>query len=77
MAVAKKLALHYRTALDAQAVNLLHSAGRAARQDVFHFHMHLIPRHDNDGLHLGYRPRAGNIEDPDVILARIRKALNL
>lgn len=73
--VAKRLALHYRTALGAQSVNLLHSAGRAARQDVFHFHLHIIPRHDDDGLHLGYRPRAGNIEDPDAVLARIRKGL--
>lgn len=75
MAVAQKLALHYRTVLDAEAVNLLHSAGRAARQDVYHFHLHIIPRHENDGLHLGYRPRAGNIEDPDAVLARIRQAL--
>jgi histidine triad (HIT) family protein len=76
VAAGQKLARHYRTALDAQAVNLLHSAGRAARQDVFHFHLHLIPRHENDGLHLGYRPRVGNVEDPDAVLARIRRALN-
>lgn len=73
--MAQRLARRYQTALNAQAVNLLHSAGRAARQDVFHFHLHVIPRHENDGLHPGYRPRAGNSENPDAVLARIRKSL--
>jgi histidine triad (HIT) family protein len=77
MLTAKRLAVHYRTAIGARSVNLLHSAGRAARQDVFHFHLHIIPRHEDDGLHLGYRPRAGNIEDPDKVLARLRQGLAL
>jgi len=75
VAVTRKLVLHYRTAIGAQSVNLLHSAGRPARQDVFHFHLHIIPRYENDGLHLGYRPRAGNLEDPDAVLARLRQGL--
>lgn len=73
--VAHKLALAYRAALKAEAVNMLHSAGRAARQEVPHFHLHIIPRHEDDGLHLGYRPRAGPTEDFDALVARIRKSL--
>lgn len=75
VAIVRKLVLHYQTAIGAQSVNLLHSAGRPARQDVFHFHVHIIPRHESDGLHLGYRPRAGNVEDPDTVLARLRQGL--
>jgi len=70
-AVAQKLVLQYRTALGTEAVNMLHSAGRAARQDVFHYHLHIIPRHGDDGLHLGYRPRAGG-KDFQGILKKIR-----
>ena len=50
MAAAKKLALHYRTQIQATGVNLLHASGAAAQQSVPHFHLHLLPRFDQDGL---------------------------
>jgi len=34
------------------AVNLITSRGRAATQSVFHLHLHLVPRAENDGLAL-------------------------
>lgn len=33
-------------------MNLITSKGRAATQSVFHLHVHLVPRADNDGLAL-------------------------
>jgi len=36
--------------LGASGVNLLHASGKSAQQSVFHFHLHLIPRFENDGL---------------------------
>jgi histidine triad (HIT) family protein len=71
---AQRLARQYRQALNMEAANFLHSAGRAARQDVFHFHLHIIPRYEGDGLHLGYRPRTANRDSFDRILARIKAA---
>jgi histidine triad (HIT) family protein len=70
-AVAQTLVLRYRQALGMGAVNMLHSAGRAARQDVFHYHLHIIPRRDDDGLHLGYRPRSGG-RDFETVLKKIQ-----
>lgn len=32
--------------------NLITSRGRAATQSVFHLHLHLVPRRENDGLAL-------------------------
>lgn len=32
--------------------NLITSKGRAATQSVFHLHVHLVPREENDGLAL-------------------------
>jgi histidine triad (HIT) family protein len=69
--VAQRLIIQYRKALNVEAVNMLHSAGRAARQDVFHYHLHIIPRRADDGLHLGYRPRSGS-RDFVATLARIK-----
>jgi histidine triad (HIT) family protein len=69
---ARRIALSYRQSLGMNDANFLHSAGRAARQDVFHFHLHIIPRYPDDGLHLGYRPRSGS-RDFDTVLTRIRQ----
>ena len=67
---AKRLAEHAVDALDADGVNLLNSAGRAAWQTVFHFHLHVIPRYDDDPLELPVRPQEG---DPDEIKAIAEK----
>ena len=40
---------------NAQAMNLLHAAGKEAQQSVFHFHFHVVPRYENDGLDLWFR----------------------
>ena len=34
------------------AINLITSAGASASQTVFHFHVHIVPRHRGDGLKL-------------------------
>ncbi len=47
--VAKRLALVYRDKLGIENVNILNSNGSAAQQDVFHYHMHIIPRRKGDG----------------------------
>jgi histidine triad (HIT) family protein len=40
---------------NAQAMNLLHAAGKEAQQSVFHFHFHVVPRYEDDGLDLWFR----------------------
>lgn len=40
---------------NAQAMNLLHAAGKEAQQSVFHFHFHVVPRYESDGLDLWFR----------------------
>lgn len=52
--VAKKITLHYQKKLDIEDVNLLHASGKNAQQSVFHFHLHLVPRKEGDGLNLWF-----------------------
>ena len=52
--------------LGADGVNLLNSAGSAAWQTVFHFHLHVIPRYEDDPLRLPWQPQPG---DKDEIAA--------
>lgn len=37
--------------------NLVQSNGRVAGQDVFHFHLHLIPRFENDDIALRWQAK--------------------
>ncbi|MFC4873440.1 HIT family protein [Negadavirga shengliensis] len=42
--------------LRCEGVNLLVADGEAARQEVFHFHLHVFPRYKDDGFGLRYDP---------------------
>jgi histidine triad (HIT) family protein len=63
---AQRLAARMPERLGAAGVNLLNSCGRAAWQTVFHFHIHVIPRYEDDPLRLPWEPGPG---DPDEIAA--------
>lgn len=39
--------------------NIITSAGREATQTVFHFHIHIVPRHEGDGLALPWTAQQG------------------
>lgn len=51
MSVASRVAARY------PAANIITSIGAAATQTVMHLHLHVIPRHFNDGLALPWTPR--------------------
>ncbi|HEY3021147.1 MAG TPA: HIT domain-containing protein [Solirubrobacteraceae bacterium] len=69
-AAAKRLAARATERLGADGINLLNSCGPAAWQTVFHFHVHVIPRYDDDPLRLPWVPGPG---DPDEIEATARE----
>jgi histidine triad (HIT) family protein len=63
---AKRLAARAKGRLGADGVNLLNACGAVAFQTVFHFHVHVIPRYEGDGLRLPWVPAPG---DPEQIAA--------
>jgi histidine triad (HIT) family protein len=63
MHAAKRLARKQHDLLDADGVNLLNSCGRAAWQTVFHFHVHVIPRYEDDPLQLPVHPQEGDMDE--------------
>lgn len=48
--VAKKLSAKLKEILEADGIRLSQSNGKAAGQEVMHFHLHVIPRYADDGL---------------------------
>jgi histidine triad (HIT) family protein len=59
---AQALARRQKDVLQAAGVNLLNSCGSAAWQTVFHFHVHVIPRYEDDPLRLPWVPAAGDLD---------------
>jgi histidine triad (HIT) family protein len=49
-ATAQRLAAAARDALAAEGVNLFLADGEVAGQEVFHVHLHVLPRHQGDGF---------------------------
>jgi histidine triad (HIT) family protein len=48
--------------LEPDGFNLLNSCRPAAWQTVFHFHIHVIPRYDDDPLKLPWVPEQGDMD---------------
>jgi histidine triad (HIT) family protein len=60
---AQRIAVRARDALGADGVNLTNFNGPAAWQTVFHFHLHVIPRYEDDPLRLPWLPGPGDPEE--------------
>ncbi len=63
---------------DTSAMNIVVNSGAAAGQDVFHFHVHLIPRREHDGFDVPLPFGGSSMPDRthlDATAARIIAAL--
>ena len=71
LVLARKMITKLTDILDCDGYNIVQNNGEAAGQTVFHFHMHLIPRHKDDQVGLG--GKMGELRDEDVqdILSKI------
>ena len=73
-ATARRVAARAKDALPADGVNLINSCGAAAWQTIFHFHIHVIPRYDDDPLRLPWTPTAGDEDEIAAAGAALREA---
>jgi histidine triad (HIT) family protein len=73
--VGRRVAEGLRTALLAQGFNLGMNNFEAAGQEVFHAHLHVIPRYFSDGLHLFPQQsyKAGDLEKTAAQLRQVLK----
>jgi histidine triad (HIT) family protein len=69
---AKRLALRMRESLGCDGINLLNSSEPAAWQTVFHLHLHVIPRYDDDPLRLPGQPRQPEEGELAQVAAELR-----
>jgi histidine triad (HIT) family protein len=72
MLATRRLARRIKEVLDPDGFNILNSCGPAAWQTIFHFHVHVIPRYDDDPLKLPWIPRGGDEQEIAAIADRLR-----
>jgi histidine triad (HIT) family protein len=60
MQMARRVAERMKQTLEPGGFNILHNIGRVAWQSIFHFHLHVIPRYEDDALQLPWMPAPGD-----------------
>ena len=73
MKLAKKMAVEMTEKLGADGFNLVQNNNEVAGQTVFHFHMHLIPRYENDRQRSAWIPTSPTAEELAEIKATLTK----
>lgn len=71
--LAKRMAARLSDALDCDGFNILQNNGEPAGQTVFHFHIHLIPRYQNDNVGLTWKPGQLTDADKSFILEKFKR----
>jgi histidine triad (HIT) family protein len=69
---ARRLTVRMKETLAPDGFNILNACGAAAWQTVFHFHLHVIPRYEDDPMKLPVIPRGGDMDEIARIAGRIR-----
>ncbi len=80
-AVGQKLAAALRrSSVQCEGVNFFLADGKAAMQDVLHFHLHIIPRFEGDGFGFTFSPRYAELptrEELETIGFHMKEALEI
>jgi histidine triad (HIT) family protein len=72
LAAAKKVAVLMKDKLGTDGLNLVQNNGEAAGQTVMHFHMHIIPRYEDDRAMLLWK----HLDLSDAELDAIKDTIN-
>lgn len=72
---AARVARAIRDAFAPEGLSVYQANGAAAGQTVFHYHVHLVPRHAGDGMALTWPVKNPPREKLEDYAARIRKSL--
>jgi histidine triad (HIT) family protein len=72
MSAGRRLAARITKALNPDGFNVLNACRPAAWQTIFHYHLHVIPRYEDDPLKLPWIPRGAAPEEIAALAERIR-----
>jgi histidine triad (HIT) family protein len=69
---ARRLSRRMKDILEADGIDLINACGAAAWQTVFHFHIHVVPRYEDDPLELPWVPAPGDSDEIARIAEKLR-----
>jgi histidine triad (HIT) family protein len=67
-----RVARAIRAAFAPEGLSVYQANGKAAGQTVFHLHVHLVPRHENDGMNLTWPVKNPPRERLEEYAAKVR-----
>jgi histidine triad (HIT) family protein len=73
MQSARRVVDRMRATLQPAGFNILHNIGRAAWQSIFHFHVHVVPRYEDDPLELPWIPAPADPAELARVADEIRR----
>jgi histidine triad (HIT) family protein len=73
----KRCAKAVKEALNAEGITVLQLNGKASDQIIPHFHIHIIPRWENDGLPVStWEMKQGDMEEIEDIALKVKEHLS-
>ena len=75
MRTVQRVAVALHATLQPDGLNIIQNNGAAAGQSVFHYHVHLIPRWEGDGIMRLWTPRRSDHAELRALADRLREAL--
>jgi diadenosine tetraphosphate (Ap4A) HIT family hydrolase len=73
--VGQRVAAALRESLEPDGVNLFLADGAAAGQEVYHVHLHVVPRYEGDSVAFEWSPMLVDREELDAVAERVRAGL--
>ena len=73
---ARRVARAVHATLQPDGVNLVQCNGSAAGQSVYHFHMHVLPRRNDDELQMNWGIKPGDMQAIGALAKRIAEQVS-
>lgn len=71
--VARKVARAVKAATGCDGINILQNNGVVAGQTVFHYHIHVVPRFDDDTVKIKWEALSVEMDEISVMAEKIRE----
>ncbi len=75
MVTTRRVARGVETALKPHGMNIVQANGPGAAQSVFHLHIHVVPRAENDGIKMNWGINPGKMDEIKALAEKIKAAL--
>ena len=75
MQTAQRVAAAVNQAFDPDGINLFQANGAPAGQTVFHFHLHVLPRFEGDGLSIAWQRNEPGMATLNALAEQLRAQL--